>query len=322
MVKKVTKITPIKKSMHNDFNVYHYKNNNSFIHIEMKDTQRFYEKFFDYFFYENRLIKYAEGQVGIKFNRSKRDYTTLYKHLKVYIDDYNQKKEISKLEDELRDILLDEGLIEEDKNNKILIRLDKIGKMGEYFFSCLLSEYFGFDCIIPKVHLMTDPNMNVYGIDTIYYNSKKDQILFGESKFSKSLDNGIKLIKESLKTYEKQIRDEFELILSNRVLKENLNVFNEKYGEFTEVCIDIEEFIEVAKIKTIGVPIFIAHGTEVSYEEILLKLSKIKEVELFGIDTMFYVISLPIVNKTKLVSTITVKIRERMEYYIEQRKSV
>lgn len=322
MAKKVNEITPIQKNIHNDFNVYHYKDNNSFIHIEIKDTQAFYNKIFDYFFYEDRLIKYAEGKAGIKFNRSKKDYTTLYKHLKLYIDDYNQKKEISKLEDELKDILLDEGLIEEDENNKLLIRLDKIGRMGEYFFSCLLNEYFGFDCIIPKVHLTTDPNMNVYGIDTIYYNSKKDEILFGESKFSKSLDNGIKLIKKSLKTYEEQIRDEFVLILSDRVLKENLNVFNEKYGELAEVCIDIEEFIEVAKIKSIGVPIFIAHGTETSYEEILVKLSKIEEVKFFGIDTTFYTISLPIVNKMKLISTITVKIRERMEHYIEQRKSI
>lgn len=322
MVKKISKGIPIQKGMHNDFNVYYYNDNHSFIYIELKDTQKFYDKIFDYFFHEDRLIKYAEGKSGIKFHNSKKDYTALYKHLKMYIDDYNQKKEINKLEEELKEILLDEELLEVDENSKLLIRLDKIGKMGEYFFSCLLNEYFEFDCILPKIHLTTDPNMNVYGIDTIYYNSKKDELLFGESKFSKSLTNGIKLIKESLKTYEEQVRDEFLLILSNRVLKGNLNVFNEKYGSLAEVCIDMEEFIEEAKIKSIGIPIFIAHGEEVSYNEILLKLSKIKNINLFGIKTTFYTISLPILNKKKLVSTITFKIRERMEYYIEQRKSV
>lgn len=312
-------IEKILKNSHADFNVYYYDNNYSFLHIEIKDTPIFYEKLFDYFFDQDRLIKYAEGKTGISFNRTKKDYTTLYRHLKLYIDDFNEKKEVENLEEDLKKVLLDEGVLE-DNNGDFYIRLDKIGRMGEYFFSCLLSEYFEFNCIIPKIHLTTDPNMNVYGIDTLYYNSKKDEILFGESKFSKSLANGVKLIKESLKTYETQIRDEFLLILTNRFLKANLNVFNERFGEFADICIDIDEFIKEAKIKSIGIPIFIAHGEECREKEVLTKLYNIKKSDLLGISTTYYCISLPVINKQKLVSIITLKIKERMQYYGDQRK--
>lgn len=319
MKKKILSTEKIKRGIHNDFNVYYYDDNYSFIHIEIKDTPMFYEKVFDYFFDQNRLIKYAEGKTGISFNKTKKDYTTLYRHLKLYIDDFNEKKQIEHLEEDLKEILLDEGVLE-DNNGNFYIRLDKIGRMGEYFFSCLLSEYFEFDCIIPKIHLTSDPNMSVYGVDTLYYNSKKDEILFGESKFSKSLANGVKLIKESLKTYESQIRDEFLLILTNRFLKSNLNIFNEKFGEHADVCIDIDEFIKEANIKSIGVPIFIAHGEERDEKDVLRTLYNIKKVDLLGINTTYYCISLPVINKQKLVSMITVKIKERMQYYGEQRQ--
>lgn len=317
----ITKSTlQIKKDRYDDFDVYNYNDKYSFIHIELKDTQKFYEKIFEYFFDQDRLIKYAEGKTGIKFNSTKRDYTTLYKHLKLYIDDYNEAKTVSNLEEDLKNILLDEDLIEDKSDGTFSIRLDKIGRMGEYFFSCLLSEHFGFDCIIPKVHLTSDRNMNVYGIDTMYYNSKSDEILFGESKFSKSLSNGITLINKSLKTYEQQMKDEFVCILSNRFLSSNLNIFTEKYGEYVEVCIDICEFIQEAKIKSIGIPIFIAHGNEEKKEEIIQKLSKIKKTNFLGVPTTYYCISLPVVSKAKLVSTITIKIRERMQHYEQQRK--
>ncbi|KZL89406.1 Hachiman antiphage defense system protein HamA [Clostridium magnum] len=320
MVKVIKSTVPIKKDRYDDFDVYSYSDRYSFIHIELKDTQKFYEKIFEYFFDQDRLIKYAEGKTGIKFSSTKRDYTTLFRHLKLYIDDYNEAKTISDLEEDLKEILLDEDLIEDEGSGVFSIRLDKIGRMGEYFFSCLLSEYFRFDCIIPKVHLTSDPNMSVYGIDTMYYNSENDEILFGESKFSKSLSNGIGLINTSLKTYEQQMKDEFLCILSSRFLSSNLNIFTEKYGEYAEVCIDIYEFIQEAKIKSIGIPIFIAHGNEKKKEEIINQLSKIKKINFWGIPTTYYCISLPVISKAKLVSTITVKIRERMQYYEKQRK--
>ena len=87
--------------------------------------------------------------------------------------------------------------------------------------------------------------------------------------------------------------------------------FNDIYGDVTEISIDIMDFIKKANIKQIGVPIFIAHGTELKVEEILLKLEKVNKVKLFNLDTKYYSISLPIVDKNKLVATFTKKIRDR-----------
>ncbi len=309
----------IKKESFDDFIVHYYSDNYCFIHIEIKDTNNFYENLFEYFFNQDRLIRYAEAKMNIKFNKTKREYTTLYKHLDMYIDDFNEEKEFENLDKDITEILLNEGMLEDEKG-KLNVRLDKIGKIGEYMFSCLLNEYFEYDCIIPKIHLTTDPNMSVYGIDTLFYDSLKSEILFGESKFSKSLENGLKLIKKSLESYEVQIRDEYKLILSNRLLKDKLNIFNEKYGEYTEVCLDIDEFIREAKIDSIGIPIFIAYGGIYNAKDVLRKLMNIKNNNLLGIKTNYYCISLPIIDKEKFVKIIVLKIKKRMKVYCDERR--
>jgi len=90
----------------------------------------------------------------------------------------------------------------EEENSKIFARKDKFGKIGEYIFCNILSNYYNFNCIIPKVHYITDNNMNVYGIDALFYSEQDNLLLFGESKFCKNLGNGISLINESLKNYQ------------------------------------------------------------------------------------------------------------------------
>ena len=72
-------------------------------------------------------------------------------------------------------------------------------------------------------------NMSIFGIDELFL--AEDMILFGESKVSINLQNGIKLIKESLKEYEKQIKDEYQLVLSNRFYGDKLQGFFEKLVE-------------------------------------------------------------------------------------------
>lgn len=258
------------------FIVHQLDDNYSMIHIEIKDNKEFYKSLFDCFFTEDKLIKYAENKFNLKFSPTKMNFTTLYKHLKVYIDDFNKEEyTLNEIEEEVIKILNEEYTIER-KDGKLKVRLDKIGKIGEYIFTCILNEYFKFQCILPKVHLQTSYNMSIYGIDTLFYSEDKKMILFGESKITKKLENGVNLINISLKEYENRIKQEYELILSNRVYKDKLNKFNDKYGNIVDVAIDIEEFIKMADIKNIGIPIFIAHGQQVNVQEIMNKLSGIK----------------------------------------------
>lgn len=167
------------------FIVHQLDDNYSMIHIEIKDNEEFYKSLFECFFTEDKLIKYAENKFNLKFSPTKINFTILYKHLKIYIDDFNEDKyKVDAIQEEMIKILNEEYTIEE-KNGKLKVRIDKIGKIGEYIFTCILNEYFKFQCILPKVHLQTSYNMSIYGIDTLFYSKDKEMLLFGESKVTK-----------------------------------------------------------------------------------------------------------------------------------------
>lgn len=298
----------------NDFNVFSLDNSSIFIHINLTESS-FYKGFVKYFLDESRILRYAENKANLTFTPSKRNYVTLYKHLGYYIDEYNLEKLPTTIEEEVIKILADEYQLNDLGDGNLQVRLDKIGKIGEYLFCNLLSEYFNFNCIIPKVHLTTDFNMSIYGIDTLFYSTENDMILLGESKFSKSLKNGIGLINKSLKTYEQQIKDEFILMLSNRFLKNNMGIFGDKYNDAIELSLSIEEFIANANVKQIGIPIFITHGTDIDVDEILKQTKSIKQHTFLGVETQYIILSLPIVDKSKLISAFTQEIAERRALY-------
>lgn len=316
-VEFITSISP-QISSFTEFNVHKLNEFHSFVHINISDSPQFYKQLFEYFFDESRLIRYAENKFSLKFEPSLINYVTLYKHLSTYMDSFNLDLLPTEIEKELIAILDDEYTLESHSNGQLRVRLDKMGKIGEFIFCNLLSEYFEFDCIIPKVHLTTDPNMSVYGIDTLFYSSTHDMILFGESKVSKSLSNGICLIEKSLKEYEQQIVDEYTLILSNRLLKCCLGSFIEKYGEAIEISLNISDFISYANIKKIGIPIFIAHGTETVVNDIFDKFQKMNNPAFLGLQTEYILISLPIINKSKMIAALTHGIAEKRNIYEQQ----
>ena len=296
------------------FEVYSDEWYHTFIHVLLDKREIFYKSIFEYFFSDEKLLRYAEHKSNLHFEPTKQNYCTLYKHLLTYLDQKNVEMSIEKLSDIVKEVLLDEEEIEE-KDGKLYIRKDKIGKIGEYIFSCLLYDYFEFDCIIPKVLLGTDPNMNVYGIDALFYSEKRNLLMFGEAKFSKNLDNGIKLIKESLKDYENQLRQEFFCVLSKRIYKGLLYKFNDLYGDKVAISTSMDIFIEKAQIRNIGIPIFIAHGEDVKPEEIVRKLKTITFNEVLGIKPSLVVISLPVIDKREFVAYFTEYIRERLNQY-------
>lgn len=154
--------------------------------------------------------------------------------------------------------------------------------------------------------------MSVYGIDALFLDKDNQIILFGESKVTNKIENGISMVKKSLKNYENEIREEYMLVLTNRHIK--LNGLEEVFPGQTEICLTFDEFIKNAQIKSIGIPIFIAHGTEVDSIGILEKLAaSIKRKNFFGLNTSYYVISLPIIGKRTFFNYITSVIREKME---------
>jgi len=301
-----------------DFTIHKSDELHSFIHINISDTSQFYEQLFNYFFNETRLIRYAENKFNLKFEPTQSNYVTLYKHLATYIDSHNLASLPEDIEKELFAILNDEYTLETASDGQLKVRYDKMGKIGEFIFCNILSEYFKFDCIIPKVHLTTNYNMSVYGIDTLFYSSTQDMILFGESKLSKSLSHGIGLIEKSLEDYEQQIVNEYTLILSNRILKSSMGNFIKQYGTATEVSLTISDFISHAGVKKIGVPLFIAHGEEIDANEIFAKLRKISNPKLLDLETKYILISLPIIDKSKMIAAFTHGVIEKRNEYEQQ----
>ena len=75
------------------------------------------------------------------------------------------------------------------------------GDLAEYLMSILIDR-FGFSkTLISKISLKTNPNMSVYGNDNIYYNSNKNILYFGESKFYESIDSALKNALQSIEKH-------------------------------------------------------------------------------------------------------------------------
>lgn len=307
----------IEVKKYKEFDVYHLEDNYSFFHIKISDEDIFYGQLSKFFLEEDNLIKYIENSKDIEIEADNEIMEYIYDLLYIFIDEKNDEMDITNLEENLKGIMQEEAEEVREEKTKTFIRLSKIGRFGEFIMSSILKDFFQFDCIIPKLKLTTDRNMSVYGIDTVYMNTDEKLLLFGESKISKNLDNAVKLINKSLDEYEKNIEEEYILIFKNNCLKK-LKEFETYYNEQKSngICLTFKDFITTANITKIGIPIFMAHGNEKDSQKIIEKLKKtIKRKNFFDIETEYYLISLPIIDKSKFTLTFTKIVKEKKEEY-------
>lgn len=304
------------KSFDTIFDVYDENEKFTFLYCNISNQDELMEKYFDYFFDEKTMFQHFNHLYNIPFTPTKENYIKLFRELKKFLDDFNMEFlfENNEEDTEFEEVLIEENLIQND-GHSLKYRLDKAGKLGEYFFSILLERFFGLECVIPKTKFTTDYNMSVYGIDVVYMGKDDNLLYFGESKFTKKLYNGIVQINQSLTNYEKQVNDEYELILNGWDARKSLRKIYEVYGEKLDHCISFQDFINAAEISEICIPLFIAHGNEVVPSDILKELDKIKKITLFNMNTKYLIISLPIIEKEKFIETMSKKIRSRMSEY-------
>ena len=317
------------------FIVYKSDLANSFLYAHCTDSASFMDGLADYILSEPNLLNYANTMTPIEFVPTARIYKKLYSTISSFLNSEYEKLNICKsylikkeleenaltfddVTDEVRDVLGAEYKFI-DNNGQTLIQKDKIGKIGEYTFHVLLTNYYKVHCIVPKFRCTTDRNMSVFGIDALFLDPSKHTIFFGESKVSQNIDNAITLINRSLFDYEKQISEEYKLVLSN---DESFNLspeFLAAFKEHTDVCITFEEFIKAAHIEKICVPTFIAHGnsaTNNTIEEYLRKMNtKIIRKNYFGLETVYLFISLPIIDKEQMMDVIMRKVVKKCNDY-------
>ena len=306
----------MKKSEFEEFKVYEIDNKYSFVYVDINDDEKFLTGLVDYIFNEENLLLYSELSTGLEFKPGKREYVKLYKNIQYFLNEELMKIPVGNVDEELVKILSEEYECIKGDNGEYLIKQDKSGKIGEYIFHLLLTKYFNYTCIIPKFCISTDRNMSVYGIDTLFYDEKKSEILFGEAKFSNRFSNGVKLINKSLKEYEQNIKEEFLLVLSNDSYKLNES-FKSRHKEKIDECFTFEEFIKEANLTTIVIPIFIAHGDgeKNTVEKFMKKLNSIKTKDMFGMNTKYMLISLPVIEKDKFIEfAIKMAVKKSHEY--------
>jgi hypothetical protein len=303
--KKIVKVTK------DIFDIYTHDDMSVYIYVEITNKKKMYDDIFDYFFNEITVFDHYKLSNDVLYEPSKRNYKSLYNNLRLFIDDHNiDEYPISMLTSELEILLEEEGILEQKNTDTFYVRNDKAGKIGEYILSILLEKYFDCICIIPKSRLITDRNMSVFGIDTLHYSKSKKMLMFGESKFTKNLDSGIGLIKQSISGYEKQLQEEYVLILSNEFLK--LKVINELYENQIGFCMTFEQFLKETETEKIGIPVFITHGEDIDHEKIITKLEKLDRLSFFGVDTLYTIISLPIISKSEILEAFTKRLSDAL----------
>ena len=309
----------IQKREFDCFDVYFSAEGNSFVYADFKDTDSFIEGLVEYIFKEENLLNYAKRNNKIGFSGTQKQYAKLYNNISMFLNTELEMLEVDDITDELKDILGQEYTLVGEAGN-LKVQNDKVGKIGEYTFHLLLNNYFGLDCVLPKFRCTTDRNMSVFGIDTLFLDTEKRILYFGESKFCKTLDHGITLINRSLEKYEEQIDEEYRIVLSDDEAFRLSSDYERIFGDAKQICISFREFIKVSGIKKIGVPIFVAHGNadinNVKPEEYISKLNKkIKRSTYFGIEVAYIFISLPIIDKNRFIEcAITKAVKKQDEY--------
>ncbi len=266
-----------------------------FISVELPNIDKVAEQFVDYFFSESNVFAYFKSlESSCIFAPTKANYAYLYNALSKFYD--------------------------ADRGSEELPRLDKVGKIGEYFLSILLLDYYNFDCIYPKLLTITSNNMSVFGIDTLFYSSKLNLMMFGEAKFTDSLIEGISQLERSLDEYESKLRSEF-LFMSTNLPEATSNQRIKDIFEKGNCAISMEDFLKDAGFSAIGIPLFVCHGEEMDETIILEELKTIKiPKKILGFDVVPICISLPVNNKNSFIQNFIKNIKERANYYAKLRE--
>lgn len=294
----------IVKEEFENFVVYKESECHQFCYITISQAS-FYEDFISYILDFKMLKKHATINLGIEEDLSLEDYNEIYNRLRAFVD-LEKIYNVATLDKAIVEIL-DEELIKDSAD----LRKDKWGRIGEYIFNIILDSYFNLDCIVRKFALNTSRNMSVYGIDTVHCSLTDNTFYFGESKMVSDIKNGIKLIQKSLSCYEAQISEEYYTIRNNNFMRNE--DFLELFDEGLKRCLRFTDLIKQANITTIGIPVFISHGGYYDTVKIFEELRKIPIKKLFGLETKYYLISVPIIDKNKFREMFVEIIRKKIE---------
>ena len=144
---------------------------------------------------------------------------------------------------------------------------------------------------LSKVQLITAPNTNAHGSDGVFCDEGKKVLYFGEAKFTVNLGLGISQALSSMQECLSRVKlDKNFMLVHGKDLKNG-------YGNLITVD-TIDEY-------KCNILIFLLHGVEIDYEQIVKQVKESKEKFAKKIEGLeFTIISFPIYDKEHLKDSI------------------
>ncbi len=165
------------------------------------------------------------------------------------------------------------------------------GVFGEMLFYNVVENILYQKLLLSKVQLITAPNTNAHGSDGVFCDEDKKVLYFGEAKFTVNLSLGITQALSSMEECLARVKlDKNFMLVHGKDLKNG-------YGKLITV-----DTIDKYKCNIL---IFLLHGVETDYKQIVQQVEANKEKFAKKIDGLeFTIISFPIYDKGHLKDSI------------------
>lgn len=288
-----------------------------FEHIDI-DADKFQKKIIKYIFEDKLLYKYvtnysAERMENIESEYPIKQLINLLKNLKKeYISEFIpediQKKLCRKMTKKIDTRKTDW----KERFNKFLKdRINGYDVIAEIILSKIIEEYLDADVFVTKLGLTTNTNMKVFGIDVLHYNLVKNLLIFGESKFTNTIDLGVEQHIDEIELLDYKLTCESKLFAN---FENNIRGTDEikcKFSDFgRKLTLASVNSLEQTEIPfNIGVAFFISHGDIYDYQIVSKKIKKIKnKIKIKNIQ--IYLITLPVKSKDDFIDVIKEVIKE------------
>lgn len=166
------------------------------------------------------------------------------------------------------------------------------GLFGEILFYTVCRVLLNKDLLLSKIAFITSGGTTAHGSDGIFYDSANDTLIFGESKFTTDLSQGLRQASKSLSDLDKRFGNDGCFIY-----KQILTMKGEYRESFAKMSLrDIQS-------KKKEVLVFVLHGQDYKEKDILKQENEFYLREISNCGTLS-VISFPIISKNNLIRSV------------------
>lgn len=169
-------------------------------------------------------------------NSNRFDYMNAVEHLLESVIDFALSRKTKKYVGKKNSMKLSKEARAKFKDWKV-----NKGELGEFLLFCFLEGHLGAPKILSKLELKTSSEMYVHGADGLHYlelDNENFQLIFGESKLYKKLNDGLRDAFKSISNFKYSVNDKGEktsgISFERSLMSSNLDMvaFTDKEKEF------------------------------------------------------------------------------------------